>query len=104
MLGLWRPTEDPDRVARGADQRRWYVNREGQTMVFIDGPLVYDMGTSKSDPDYQEEELQHRQEIPRRFFIASTEVSNEEFKRYAISESIAGHKYKRPKVPIRTVR
>ena len=34
----------------GPIERRWYVNREGQTMVFIDGPLVYDMGTSKSDP------------------------------------------------------
>ena len=83
----------------GPIERRWYVNPEGQSMVFIDGPLVFDMGTSKSDPDYQEEELQHRQGIPRRFFIASTEVSNEEFKRYAISESITGHKYNTPQSP-----
>ena len=28
-------------------------------MVLIGGPVVFEMGTTKADPDHQEEELQH---------------------------------------------
>ena len=30
-----------------AIRRRWYVNREGQTMVLIDGPALFDMGSPR---------------------------------------------------------
>ncbi len=31
-------------------RRRWYVNEEGQTMVLIDGPVEFDMGSPPSEP------------------------------------------------------
>jgi serine/threonine protein kinase/formylglycine-generating enzyme required for sulfatase activity len=69
---------------RGGDLagRRWYVNPEGQTMVLVDGPVVFDMGSPDSDPDHQEEEIYHRRRIPRRFYISSKEVTYGEFLKY----------------------
>ena len=55
-------------------------------MVLIGGPVVFEMGTPKADPDHQEEELHRSPENPAPVFIASTEVSNDEFKRYARSK------------------
>ena len=46
-----------------AIRRRWYVNQEGQTMVLIDGPVEFEMGSPASDPDRQGEEHYHRQRI-----------------------------------------
>jgi formylglycine-generating enzyme required for sulfatase activity len=63
-------------------QRRWYVNRGGQTMVLIDGPVTFDMGSPPSEPGRVDFEILHRRIIPRKFAIASTEVSVEQFQRY----------------------
>ncbi len=67
-------------------RRRWYVNKEGQTMVLIDGPVEFDMGSPPSEPTRGDFEPYHRRLIPRRFAIASTEVTVDSFQRYATSD------------------
>ena len=61
--------------------RSWHVNRLGQSMVRIDGPVDFWMG----DPDAASRagvgELQYV-EIPRSFYIAMHEVTIEEFKQF----------------------
>ena len=52
-------------------RRRWYVNKEGQTMVLIDGPVEFDMGSPPSEPTRGDFEPFHRRLIPRRFAIAA---------------------------------
>ena len=55
--------------------RRWYVNRQGQTYVIIDGPVEFEMGSPADEPGRDSDEPLHRRRIPRRFAIADKEVS-----------------------------
>ena len=57
--------------------RRWFVNRLGQSFSIIDGPVEFLMGSPQTEPDRENDEAQHRVLIPRRFAIASKEVSQE---------------------------
>ena len=60
-------------TGRIQDQRIWYVNRQGQTMVIISGPVEVSMG---------EVDTRHKRKIGRRFAIASKEVTAEQFYRF----------------------
>jgi eukaryotic-like serine/threonine-protein kinase len=62
--------------------RRWYVNSLGQTLVIVDGPLEFLMGSPEAEPDHQNEESQHSRRIRRRFAIASKEVSVGQFEEF----------------------
>src|SRR5262249_43161643 len=73
--------------------RHWHVNLAGHTMVLIDGPVDFNMGSSPSDPIRQTEEVYYRRRIPRRFAIASKEVAIEEFQRFAREVRKAPHEY-----------
>ena len=85
LLRRWAYVDraNPSPRGDGRDGRRWYVNPEGQTMVLVDGPVVFNMGSPDTDPEHGKEEAYHRREIPRSFFIASKEITVEEFGRYA---------------------
>ena len=61
----------------------WHVNSMRHEMVQIDGPVDFDMGSPPSDPDHQKEEIFHRRTVPRRFAIASKEVTIAQFQEYA---------------------
>jgi eukaryotic-like serine/threonine-protein kinase len=76
---------DPGQPPRPGEpiRRRWYVDKEGQTMVLIDGPVEFDMGSPPSEPTRGDFEPFHRRLIPRRFAIASKEVTIERFQRFA---------------------
>jgi serine/threonine protein kinase/formylglycine-generating enzyme required for sulfatase activity/tetratricopeptide (TPR) repeat protein len=64
--------------------RRWFVNRQGQTFAIVDGPQEFRMGSPASDAERNaERELTRRIAIPRRFAIATKEVSIEQFQRFA---------------------
>jgi formylglycine-generating enzyme required for sulfatase activity len=91
----------PGRAPRAGEpiRRRWYVNSEGQTMVLIDGPVTFDMGSPPSEPDRVEWERLHRRIIPRRFAIASTEVTVEQFQRYAKENRGSPHEFKQKYSP-----
>jgi serine/threonine protein kinase/formylglycine-generating enzyme required for sulfatase activity len=90
LLARWG-AEDQLHVAGGPwnsknqGGRRWYVNPLGQTMVLIDGPVEFDMGSPPDQPERADEEIYHHRVIPRRFFIASKEFAVEQFQRYAMA-------------------
>jgi formylglycine-generating enzyme required for sulfatase activity len=65
---------------RGA--RRWFGNSQGQTFTVIDGPLVFRMGSARTDPDGRSSETPHRRSIPYNLAIAATEVTIEQFQRF----------------------
>jgi len=73
--------------------RRWYINSQSQTMVLIDGPIEFQMGSPPSDPLREEEEVFHRRLIPRRFAIAAREVTVDEFQKYALDSLKSPHKH-----------
>ncbi len=52
-------------------------------MVIVDGPVRFRMGSPPTDKDRQDDEIDHRRLIPRRFAIASREVTIEEFRRFS---------------------
>ncbi len=56
-------------------ERRWFVNRLGQTFTVVDGPVDFLMGSPPTEPDRESDETPHRVVIPRRFAIATKEVS-----------------------------
>ena len=63
--------------------RRWYVNKQGQTFAVIEGPVEFLMGSPSSEPDRNaSKEILHRRIIPRRFVIAAQEVSVEQYQRF----------------------
>jgi formylglycine-generating enzyme required for sulfatase activity len=63
-------------------QRRWFVNGQGQTFAVIDGPVAFRMGTSSNEPERFPDELPHIRIIPRRFAIATKEVTVQQFERF----------------------
>ena len=62
--------------------RRWFVNGQGQTFAVIDGPIEFDMGSPPTEPERFEDELLHKRVIPRRFAIATKEVTVEQYRRF----------------------
>jgi serine/threonine protein kinase/formylglycine-generating enzyme required for sulfatase activity len=63
-------------------QRRWYVDGQGQTLVLIEGPVEFRMGSPPSELERDSDETPHLRSIPRRFAIAAKEVTVEQFQRF----------------------
>ncbi len=65
---------------KGKDKgdRRWFVNKQGQTFVIVEGPLEFRMGSPKEDAGASGNEPLHPQAIPHRFAIAAKEVTFEQ--------------------------
>jgi serine/threonine protein kinase/formylglycine-generating enzyme required for sulfatase activity len=81
--------------AGGPVTRRWYVNPAGQTMVVVDGPVRFRMGTPPTDPERESQEFYHWQVVPRRFAIATKEVTIEEYQEFARATGRPPHPYNR---------
>ena len=63
--------------------RRWYVNSQGQTFAVIEGPVEFRMGSPPTEPDrIASNEIPHRCIIPRRFAIATQEVSVQQYQQF----------------------
>ncbi len=64
-------------------ERRWYVNGQGQTFAVIEGPVEFRMGSPLTDTErIGNNEPLKRMAIPRRFAIATKEVTVEQFQRF----------------------
>ena len=63
--------------------RRWYVNSQEQTFAVIEGPVEFRMGSPSSETDRESIETPHKVAIPRRFAIASREVTVEQYQPFA---------------------
>ena len=79
--------------------RKWYVNREGQTMVVIPGPVEFRMGSPPVESDRREGERAHRRRIGRSFAIASKPITVEEFQRFLKERPDVKHIYTRKQSP-----
>jgi eukaryotic-like serine/threonine-protein kinase len=64
---------DQGETSPKGNNRRWYVNSQGQTMVIVSGPVEFEMG---------EGETQHREQIGHSFAIAGKEVTVAQFQRF----------------------
>ncbi len=63
--------------------RRWFVNGQGQTFAVIEGPVEFRMGSPPTEPGRNPDEVLHRWIIPRRFAVATKEVTREQYRRFA---------------------
>ncbi len=73
-----------DDALRGKDRgdRRWYVNGQGHTFAVIEGPVEFLMGSPEDEPEHFDNELLHKRVIPRRFAIATKEVTVERYQEF----------------------
>jgi eukaryotic-like serine/threonine-protein kinase len=80
---------------------QWYVNGQGQTMVVIPGPVVFDMGSPPQEAGRNNDEAQHRKRIGRSFAISAKSVTKEQFLRFMPAFSHKQmHRYPDPACPI----
>jgi formylglycine-generating enzyme required for sulfatase activity len=63
-------------------ERRWFVNSQGQTFAVIEGPVEFLMGSPPTEPDRSSGEDIHHRNIPRRFAIATQEVSVKQYQMF----------------------
>src|SRR5271157_5506442 len=72
--------------------RRWYVNGQGQTYAVIEGPVEFRMGSPPTDPErLPGEEILYRRIIPRRFAIATQEVTVEQYQEFVKENPVDDH-------------
>jgi formylglycine-generating enzyme required for sulfatase activity len=62
--------------------RRWYLNGQGETFAVIDGPVEFRMGSPPNEPERDTGAPMRRVVIPRRFAIATKELTVEQFQRF----------------------
>ena len=71
--------------------RRWYVNSQGQTFAVIEGPVEFRMGSPPTEPERFPGEILHRRIIPRRFAIATQEVTVEQYQEFVKENQVDDH-------------
>ena len=87
-LRQWKQHQKLETIAarlRGKNRggRHWYVNSQGQTFAIVEGPVAFRMGSPPNEPGRYGNEPSHQQVIPRRFAIADTEVTVEQYQEFA---------------------
>jgi serine/threonine protein kinase/formylglycine-generating enzyme required for sulfatase activity len=87
-------------VAAPQNGRRWYINRHGDTLS-VAGPVEFVMGSRPSEwvLTAAEDERLHRRRIPRRFAIATTEVTNAQWQRFLAENPDVKYHYYKPFSP-----
>jgi formylglycine-generating enzyme required for sulfatase activity len=74
--------------------RRWFVNRQGQSFAIIEGPVEFRMGSPPTEPDrIAGNELSHRRTIPGRYALAAKEVTVEQFQGFLKESPKVRHSY-----------
>ena len=73
-----------DKALRGqpAANRRWFLTREGHTMVIIKGPVSFYMGSPRTEKLRDTDEVQHHRTIPRSFAVSTKEITVEQFQKF----------------------
>ena len=69
-------TSDP------VNNRRWYINHQGQSMILFKGPIDSQMGSPASEADRDSDENIVTRRIQRDFSVCSTEVTIEQFLKF----------------------
>jgi formylglycine-generating enzyme required for sulfatase activity len=73
---------DASLAGKAPAERRWYVNRQGQTLTVVPGPVEFMMGSPYHAPQRRSDEVWHRQRIGRSFTLATTTVTAGQFERF----------------------
>jgi hypothetical protein len=73
--------------------RRWFVNGQRQTFAVIDGPVEFLMGSINKTENVPGIEVPRRMAIPRKFAVASKEVTASQFQRFLKAASITDPRY-----------
>lgn len=87
-LRSWELTEKVSELKKAmvnsgpSDNRRWYVNSQGQTMIVLKGPIEAVLGSPPDESGRDSDEAIHTRIINREIAVCSTEVSREQFLRY----------------------
>jgi eukaryotic-like serine/threonine-protein kinase len=84
LLEKLRSNEKQLQARKASDKRQWYVNTQRQTFMSVDASEFL-MGSSETEPDRLSNESRHRCHIGRRFAIAATEVTKEQFGRFQLA-------------------
>lgn len=74
------------------DDRQWYVNSQGTTMIVLDHPPVFMMGPSENEP-HTKFDRQHLRKVNRKFAVASTEVTWRQFQEFVADYSDTNHSH-----------
>jgi formylglycine-generating enzyme required for sulfatase activity len=88
LLERWEPRDagrhpTTRETESGFDQPGgWYVNRIGQTMVRIRGPVIFEMGAPPDEPGFNDRERRHRARIDYPYDIGMTEVTVGQFREF----------------------
>ncbi len=69
---------DEGKASRNGNNRRWYINSQGQTMVIVPGQVEFDMG----EETRRNRAHEHREQFGHSFAIASKEITVEQFQRF----------------------
>jgi formylglycine-generating enzyme required for sulfatase activity len=82
-----------------APQQRWYVNKQGQTLAIIPGPVEFLMGSPGHEAGRYPAEKLHRRRINRSFALATKPVTVEQFRRFLEAHPEVFHDYTRKYSP-----
>lgn len=86
LLREWRIVRDIHKQPREIeDGKNWFVDRFGQTMLVVRGPVTFNLGFSQGDPAYVKVEPQQEIQIPYSFAVATTEITRQQFERFSES-------------------
>jgi formylglycine-generating enzyme required for sulfatase activity len=81
------------------EERQWYVDGEGHTMVAVRGPVVFTMGSPGAEPDrFPDDEGLHRVKIAHSFALATKEVTAAQFARFLEANLAIKNQY--PRSPV----
>jgi eukaryotic-like serine/threonine-protein kinase len=71
---------------RGTDlsqDRDWYVTAAGQTMIVVNGPVSFVVGSPKNEPEREEwERLMTKSQITYSFAVSANEITMEQFRQF----------------------
>jgi formylglycine-generating enzyme required for sulfatase activity len=88
LLRQWKKQELLEKIdselatGKVEGNRRWYLNRQGQTLVLISPPRPFAMGSSDQEADRTDGERLHQKRIPRSFALAAKEVTIGQFQKF----------------------
>jgi len=93
LLRNWGLAERLVQAAAGREpptQAAWYLTGQNHTMVVLQGPHVFRMGSPDSEQQRDTIEQLHRRSIPRTFALSAHEVTIEQFLRHRPGFGYAG--------------
>jgi formylglycine-generating enzyme required for sulfatase activity len=81
-LATWAALAPGAAVGTPPAPPEWYVNRQGQNMVVIPGPVKFVMGSPVTESGRNDDEPQHMMRIGRSFAIGATPVTVEQYRSF----------------------